>query len=77
MDHPVPTPVATHLPADTHAHLVALALKQGEPLETVLRHAIERGLSLLLQERRHREEARRNGLDVPPHALIVHLSNKG
>ncbi len=65
MDHPVPTPVATHLTADTHAHLVALALTQGEPLETVLRHAIERGLPLLLQERRHREEARRNGLDVP------------
>jgi len=39
MDHPVPTPIATHLPADTHAHLVALALKQGEPLE---RHSSNR-----------------------------------
>jgi len=25
MDHPVTTPVATHLSVDTHAHLVALA----------------------------------------------------
>ncbi len=65
MDHPVTTPVATHLTADMHAHLVALAHKQGETEETVLRHAIERGLPFLLQERRHREEARRNGLDVP------------
>jgi hypothetical protein len=65
MDHPVTMPAATHLTHDTHAQLVALAHEQGDSVESVLRHAIERGLPLLLQEQRQIEEARRNGHPPP------------
>ena len=41
----------------------------------MLRHAIERGLPLLLQERRQLEEARRNGLDVPTPRPSAELSS--